>query len=55
MQWLQDPYKNNEKNLNNVICAARRHFRKKKKYMKAKTLRPRIIRGWYRKGLPAQN
>ena len=37
MQWVQDTSQSNVNNLNNVRCAARVHFRKKKKvYMKAK-------------------
>jgi len=39
MQWLQDLNHDNVDNLNNIICEACRHFRKKKKkeYLKAKT------------------
>jgi len=37
MQWLQDPNKGNEHNLNNVRREATRHFRnKKKEYLKTK-------------------
>ena len=37
MQWLCDPHQNNLDNLNNVRCAASRHFRNKmKEYLKAK-------------------
>jgi len=37
MQRLQDPSQSNVDNLNNVRCAASRHFRnKKKEYLKAK-------------------
>ena len=37
MQWLQDPNQSNVDNLNNIRCAASRHFRnRKKEYLKAK-------------------
>jgi len=37
MQWLQNPNESNVDNLNNIRCAASRHFRnKKKEYLKAK-------------------
>ena len=36
MQWVQDPVQGNVDNLNNVRHEASRHFRKKKKYLKAK-------------------
>jgi len=36
MQWLQEPNQSNVDNLNNVRCAASRHFRNKnKEYLKA--------------------
>ena len=37
MQWLRDPYQSKLDNLNNVRCAATRHFRNKmKEYLRAK-------------------
>ena len=36
MQWVQDPGQSNVDNLNNVRHAVSFHFRKKKKYLKAK-------------------
>ena len=36
MQWLQNPNHSNIDNLNNVRSEAIRHFRNKKKYLKAK-------------------
>ena len=37
MRWLRDPNQSNVDNLNNIRCAASRHFRnKKKEYLKAK-------------------
>jgi hypothetical protein len=35
LQWLQDPSKINEANLNNIRCEASRHFmNKKREYLK---------------------
>jgi len=34
MHWIQDPKQNNLDNLNNVRCAASRHFRNKNKEVK---------------------
>jgi len=36
MQWLKDPSQSNVDNLNDVRHEARRHFRNKKEYLKAK-------------------
>jgi hypothetical protein len=36
MQWLQCPNQSNVDNINNVKCEASRHFRNKRKDMKAK-------------------
>jgi len=36
MQWVQDPSQSNVDTLSNLRCEARRHFRNKKTYLKAK-------------------
>ena len=36
LQWVQDPSQSNVDNLNNLRREARRHFRNKKAYLKAK-------------------
>jgi hypothetical protein len=36
MQWLRNPNQSNVDNLNNVRSEAKKYFRKKKEYLKAK-------------------